>query len=168
MWGFVRRVRRGISRSVMYTALSRSAGKWDTPWLVIFSDWLRKWREIYWPITKRTNTTSVMFSAYLKGIVFIVVCFTVIALAMGQELHQLSFLGIVGLMDPPRPGVREAVHTLLNSGVQVKMLTGDARETAVTIGEWFCIAFCESKRHGHSSEIEPAVKVLSNFTYWLC
>ena len=76
-----------------------------------------------------------MFSAYLEGIVFIVVCFTVIALAMGQELHQLSFLGIVGLMDPPRPGVREAVHTLLNSGVQVKMLTGDARETAVTIGE---------------------------------
>ncbi|CAH3149604.1 unnamed protein product [Porites evermanni] len=59
----------------------------------------------------------------------------VIALAMGQELHQLSFLGIVGLMDPPRPGVREAVHTLLNSGVQVKMLTGDARETAVTIAE---------------------------------
>ena len=58
---------------------------------------------------------------------------------MGQELHQLSFLGIIGLMDPPRPGVREAVHTLLNSGVQVKMLTGDARETAVTIGEWFCI-----------------------------
>ncbi|CAH3141856.1 unnamed protein product [Porites lobata] len=59
----------------------------------------------------------------------------VIALAMGQELHQLSFLGIVGLMDPPRPGVREAVHTLLNSGVQVKMLTGDARETAVNIAE---------------------------------
>ena len=96
---------------------------------------MRKWREIYWPVTKRTNTASVMFSAYLKGIVFILVCFTVIALAMGQELHQLSFLGIVGLMDPPRPGVREAVHTLLNSGVQVKMLTGDARETAVTIGE---------------------------------
>ena len=63
---------------------------------------------------------------------------------MGQELHQLSFLGIVGLMDPPRPGVREAVHTLLNSGVQVKMLTGDARETAVNIGEWFCIIYGES------------------------
>ena len=76
-----------------------------------------------------------MFSDYLKGIVFIVVFFSVIALAMGQELHQLSFLGIVGFMDPPRPGVREAVHTLLNSGVQVKMLTGDARETAVNIGE---------------------------------
>ena len=127
-----------------YTALSRrswkcnqrqSAGKLDTPRLVLFSDWLRKWREIYRPITERGNTTSVKFSVDLKGTVFCVVCFTVIALAMGQELHQLSFLGIVGLMDPPRPGVREAVHTLLNSGVQVKMLTGDARETAVNIGE---------------------------------
>ena len=53
---------------------------------------------------------------------------------MGTDLQQLSFLGIMGLLDPPRPGVREAVHTLLESGVQVKMLTGDARETALTIG----------------------------------
>ena len=53
---------------------------------------------------------------------------------MGDDLHQLTFLGIVGLLDPPRPGVREAVHTLIDSGVQVKMLTGDAKETALTIG----------------------------------
>lgn len=62
-------------------------------------------------------------------------CSTVIALAMGTDLQQLSFLGIMGLLDPPRPGVREAVHTLLESGVEVKMLTGDARETALTIGK---------------------------------
>lgn len=61
---------------------------------------------------------------------------SVIALAMGTDLQQLSFLGIMGLLDPPRPGVREAVHTLLESGVQVKMLTGDARETALTIGNF--------------------------------
>ena len=53
---------------------------------------------------------------------------------MGDDLHQLTFLGIVGLLDPPRPGVREAVQTLIDSGVQVKMLTGDAKETALTIG----------------------------------
>ena len=61
--------------------------------------------------------------------------FAVIALAVGTDLQQLSFLGIMGLLDPPRPGVREAVHTLLESGVEVKMLTGDARETALTIGK---------------------------------
>ena len=60
--------------------------------------------------------------------------FSVIALARGGDLQQLTCLGIMGLLDPPRPGVREAVHTLLDSGVQVKMVTGDARETALTIG----------------------------------
>ena len=64
-------------------------------------------------------------------------CSTVIGLAMGTDLQQLSFLGIMGLLDPPRPGVREAVHTLLESGVEVKMLTGDARETALTIGKLY-------------------------------
>lgn len=59
----------------------------------------------------------------------------VLALAEGQDLHQLTFLGMVGLLDPPRPGVRDAVSTLLDSGVQVKMLTGDAKETALTIAE---------------------------------
>lgn len=44
---------------------------------------------------------------------------------------------MVGLLDPPRPGVRDAVSTLLDSGVQVKMLTGDAKETALTIGNFF-------------------------------
>ncbi|XP_067052106.1 calcium-transporting ATPase type 2C member 1-like isoform X1 [Acropora muricata] len=59
----------------------------------------------------------------------------VLALAEGEDLHQLTFLGMVGLLDPPRPGVRDAVSTLLDSGVQVKMLTGDAKETALTIAE---------------------------------
>lgn len=59
----------------------------------------------------------------------------VLALAMGHDLQQLTFLGIVGLLDPPRAGVQQAVHTLLDSGVQVKMLTGDAKETALTIAE---------------------------------
>lgn len=54
-------------------------------------------------------------------------------------MQQLTFLGMVGLLDPPRPGVREAVSTLLDSGVQVKMLTGDAKETALTIGNLFLL-----------------------------
>ena len=53
----------------------------------------------------------------------------------GAGVTSAVFPGYSRVNGPPRPGVREAVHTLLNSGVQVKMLTGDARETAVTIGE---------------------------------
>uniref|UniRef100_A0A8V5GXK1 Calcium-transporting ATPase n=1 Tax=Melopsittacus undulatus TaxID=13146 RepID=A0A8V5GXK1_MELUD len=58
----------------------------------------------------------------------------VLALASGPELGKLTFLGLVGIIDPPRAGVREAVQVLLDSGVSVKMITGDALETAVAIG----------------------------------
>ncbi|XP_077309540.1 calcium-transporting ATPase type 2C member 2 [Lithobates pipiens] len=58
----------------------------------------------------------------------------VLALASGSELGMLMFLGLVGIIDPPRKGVSEAVQILLESGVSVKMITGDALETAQAIG----------------------------------
>uniref|UniRef100_A0A8C0WS96 Cation-transporting P-type ATPase C-terminal domain-containing protein n=1 Tax=Castor canadensis TaxID=51338 RepID=A0A8C0WS96_CASCN len=58
----------------------------------------------------------------------------VLALASGPKLGKLTFLGLVGIIDPPRAGVKEAVQVLSASGVAVKMITGDALETAVAIG----------------------------------
>lgn len=40
---------------------------------------------------------------------------------------------MVGIIDPPRDGVAEAIDTLRHGGVQVKMITGDALETARAI-----------------------------------
>ncbi|OXB65930.1 hypothetical protein ASZ78_002678 [Callipepla squamata] len=57
----------------------------------------------------------------------------VLALASGPELGQMTFLGLVGITDPPRTGVKEAVTTLIMSGVAIKMITGDSQETAVAI-----------------------------------
>ncbi|XP_053324124.1 calcium-transporting ATPase type 2C member 1 isoform X2 [Spea bombifrons] len=57
----------------------------------------------------------------------------VIALASGSELGQLTFLGLVGMIDPPRTGVKEAVTALIRSGVAIKMITGDSQETAIAI-----------------------------------
>nr|DBA16717.1 TPA: hypothetical protein GDO54_002259 [Pyxicephalus adspersus] len=57
----------------------------------------------------------------------------VLALASGPELGNLVFLGLIGIIDPPRSGVSEAVQILLDSGVSVKMITGDALETAQAI-----------------------------------
>ena len=59
----------------------------------------------------------------------------VIVLAKGPSLQELVFLGMVGICDPPRQYVRESITTLLQSGVQVKMLTGDAMDTAVAIAQ---------------------------------
>ncbi|XP_061450671.1 calcium-transporting ATPase type 2C member 2 [Rhineura floridana] len=59
----------------------------------------------------------------------------VLALASGLELGRLTFLGLIGIIDPPRHGVKEAVQVLTESGVSVKMITGDALETALAIGQ---------------------------------
>lgn len=60
---------------------------------------------------------------------------SVLAFASGAEMGKLTFLGLAGIIDPPRSGVKEAVGTLIGSGVAVKMITGDSQETAVSIGQ---------------------------------
>jgi len=46
----------------------------------------------------------------------------------------LVYLGLVGICDPPKPFVRESIEQLYTCGVKVKLVTGDAQETAVAIG----------------------------------
>ncbi|XP_015729586.1 calcium-transporting ATPase type 2C member 2 isoform X1 [Coturnix japonica] len=94
----------------------------------------------------------------------------VLALASGSELGKLTFLGLVGIIDPPRAGVKEAVQVLVESGVSVKMITGDALETAVAIGQ--NIGLCNGKLKAMSgeeldqveeSELSSTVKNISIF-----
>lgn len=46
---------------------------------------------------------------------------------------QLVFAGLVGLIDPPKKGVKEAVATCQQAGIHVMMITGDHVETATAI-----------------------------------
>uniref|UniRef100_A0A1I8IVB4 Calcium-transporting ATPase n=1 Tax=Macrostomum lignano TaxID=282301 RepID=A0A1I8IVB4_9PLAT len=57
----------------------------------------------------------------------------VLGLACGPDQQNLTFCGLVGLLDPPRPGVKDSIRFLQQSGVLVTMITGDAMETACTI-----------------------------------
>ena len=50
-----------------------------------------------------------------------------------SEPSGLSFLGFVGMIDPLRPGVREAVTACHDAGVSVAMITGDHPVTALAI-----------------------------------
>jgi P-type Ca2+ transporter type 2C len=44
-----------------------------------------------------------------------------------------TFLGLAGLMDPPRPEAAEAIARCREAGIQVKMITGDHRITAAAV-----------------------------------
>ncbi|KAK3838504.1 MAG: PMR1-type calcium-transporting P-type ATPase [Linnemannia elongata] len=57
----------------------------------------------------------------------------VLAMAYGNDLDRLTFVGIVAMHDPPRPGVEDSIRTLVGSGVKVIMITGDADATALSI-----------------------------------
>ena len=48
---------------------------------------------------------------------------------------DLVFLGLVGMIDPPRKATKEAVRLCQRAGVRVVMITGDQKPTAVTIGK---------------------------------
>ncbi|WP_306078001.1 cation-transporting P-type ATPase [Oceanimonas sp. CHS3-5] len=46
----------------------------------------------------------------------------------------LTLLGLVGLMDPPRPEAVSALRECHEAGIAVKMITGDHKDTAAAIG----------------------------------
>ncbi|MCS7466810.1 HAD-IC family P-type ATPase [Stieleria sp. ICT_E10.1] len=58
---------------------------------------------------------------------------------------RLRFLGFVGMIDPLRPGVKNAVQSCGEAGVSVSMITGDHRVTALAIARDLALADDESQ-----------------------
>ncbi|MFN3284371.1 MAG: cation-translocating P-type ATPase, partial [Pseudothermotoga sp.] len=46
---------------------------------------------------------------------------------------DMTFLGLMGMIDPPRPEVKEALEKCQTAGIKVIMITGDHKVTAQTI-----------------------------------
>lgn len=57
------------------------------------------------------------------------------------EEYSLNFKGLVGLQDPPKEGVKEAIGLCKSAGIRVVMITGDYSKTAVAIGNEIGLKF---------------------------
>lgn len=53
---------------------------------------------------------------------------------------KLILCGLMGMIDPPKAGVKEAVHSSHTAGINVIMVTGDHKKTAVAIAKDIGIA----------------------------
>ncbi|MFZ2497914.1 cation-translocating P-type ATPase [Methanosarcina sp.] len=58
---------------------------------------------------------------------------------------ELTFLGIIGFIDPLRPDVKGAVQTCKKAGIDVIMITGDHPKTALAIASELGIAYSKDE-----------------------
>jgi len=77
-----------------------------------------------------------------------------------EDLYKgLTFAGLVGMSDPPRPGVGRSIRKLMRGGVKVIMITGDAETTAVAIGKQLGMNIPTAREHGPSQvSVRPVLR----------
>ena len=61
--------------------------------------------------------------------------YRVLITAYGKSLEELTFLSILVLSDNLRKEAKESVELIKKAGIKVVMITGDAKETALSIGK---------------------------------
>lgn len=86
----------------------------------------------------------------------------VLALAHGAvetptaaALHELTFIGLVGMSDPPAPGVVEALGAFRAAGIATVMITGDQAATASAIARDLGLAADAVAVDGHTIDALP-------------
>jgi P-type Ca2+ transporter type 2C len=62
---------------------------------------------------------------------------------------ELCFVGLVGMVDPPRDDVADAIEECQRAGMRVVMVTGDRADTGQAIGEQVGLAHDGSAAHGN-------------------
>lgn len=86
------------------------------------------------------------------------------------ELCKLNFLGIVGLYDPPREGIKNDIESCIKAGIRVVMITGDNGITASAIANKVGIKNSDKIITGDQlnsmseSELKEKVKTVSIFS----
>ena len=74
-----------------------------------------------------------------------------------EDLDEgMIFLGLIGIIDPPRPEAVAAIKTCHGAGIRVKMITGDHAGTARAIGIEMGLSTAGSLRVVSGEELENA------------
>lgn len=78
----------------------------------------------------------------------------------GEDAYKgLAFAGLVGMSDPPRPGVGRSIRRLMRGGVKVIMITGDAETTALAIGKQLGMNVAIPSAHAKGqSTVKPVLR----------
>lgn len=78
----------------------------------------------------------------------------------GDEVYKgLTFAGLVGMSDPPRPGVGRSIRRLMRGGVKVIMITGDAETTALAIGKQLGMNIAVPSAHANGQgTVKPVLR----------
>ncbi|MCL6609884.1 MAG: HAD-IC family P-type ATPase, partial [Geminicoccaceae bacterium] len=77
-----------------------------------------------------------------------------------EAIEDLAWLGLVGLADPIRPGMRELIRTFHGAGIRTVMITGDQSATAYAIAKELELAGAEQIEildSTHLDRLEPAM-----------
>ncbi|MBI4486469.1 MAG: cation-transporting P-type ATPase [Acidobacteria bacterium] len=97
----------------------------------------------------------------------------VLALARGRARHgqtdesalaDLTFVGLVGMIDPPAAGVKETIRAFRDAGIRTVMITGDQQLTAQAVAADLGIlaegeAVLDARTMAHLSETDLAARV---------
>jgi Ca2+-transporting ATPase len=92
----------------------------------------QKWLET----VKRTNEQMGK-----KGLRVLALAYRPIQSAEEEAYRDLVFIGLAGIMDPPREEARQAIEEASRAGIRTIMITGDQPETARSIGERLGLAY---------------------------
>jgi len=68
--------------------------------------------------------------------------------------EDLTFLGLIGLLDPPREEVRPAIEAALGAGVRVVMVTGDQPATARNVAQAVGLVEDQDAEAIHGADLE--------------
>jgi Ca2+-transporting ATPase len=87
-----------------------------------------------------------------------------------QQHYTFKFIGLVAFSDPPKKNIHAVLDSFYKAGIQVKMITGDHTETAVTIARQVGFRDVEHTLRGEElmnmtdAELEARVSTTQVFT----